>query len=80
MFLTVTTQAVRIRLLPRHGFEADDLADVPASLYVRGARTVARLATMPVLLRGFEVRSPFELIRVQFLVACLARIAANVLG
>ena len=78
MFLAVTTQAVRIRVLPRHGFEADDFAYVPATLDVRRARAVAGLATMSVLQRSFEVRSTLELVCVQILVACLAGIAPDI--
>ena len=64
MLLAVTTQAVRIRILPWHGFEADDLADVPTSLDVRGTGTVARLASMTIVQSSLEVRSPLELVRV----------------
>ena len=78
MFLAVTTQAAGIRILPRHGFEADNLAYVTAALYVRRARAVAGLATMPVLQSGFEVRSTLELVCVQFLVAGLAGIAPHI--
>src|SRR6476661_8211699 len=78
MFLAVTTQAVRVRILSRHGLETYDLAYVSAALDVCGAGTMAGLATVSVLQGGLEVGSPFKLVRVQILVACLAGIAANI--
>src|SRR6476661_10294103 len=79
MFLAVTTQAVRVRILSRHGLETYDLAYVSAALDVCGAGTMAGLATMSVLQGGLEVGSPFKLVRVQILVACLAGFTANIL-
>ena len=79
MFLTVTTQAVRIRVLPRHRFKTDDPAYIPAAFDMRGAGTMTGLATVPVVHSGLEVWSPFELVRVQILVAGLAGIAPNIL-
>jgi len=78
MFLAMTTQAMGVRFLPRHGFEADDLAYVSATIYVCGARTMAGLATMSVLQCGLEVWSPFELVGVQILVAGLAGVAPHI--
>ena len=79
MFLAVTTQAMRIRIQPRHRFETDDLAYIPATLYVRRARAVAGLTAMSVLQGVLEVWSPLEFVRVQILMARLAGIAAHVL-
>lgn len=78
MFLAVTTQATRIRILPRHRFKTDDLAYIPAALDVCGAGTMTGLATVSVFQSRFEVWSPLELVRVQILVACLARVAPNI--
>jgi len=79
VFLAVTTQAVLIRILPRHVLETDDFGYVAATFHVRRAGTVAGLATMSVLQSGLEVWGPFELVRVQILVACLAGIAPHIL-
>ena len=78
MFLSVATQAVRIRILPRHGLETDDLAYVTAALDMGGPGTMAGLAPVSIVHSGLEMWSPFELIRVQSLVACFASIAPNI--
>ena len=79
MFLTVATEAVSIRVLPRHRFETDDLAYIPAPLHMCGAGTMTGLATVSVVQSSLEVWSPFEPVRVQILVACLTGIAPNIL-
>ena len=76
--LSVASQAAAARLLPRHVFKADDLADIAAAFHVRRAGPVARLAAMSILQRRLEMRGLLKVFLIEILVTCLADIYANI--
>lgn len=78
MFLSVTSQAVRVRIFSRHGLKTDDLTHVSTAFYMCGTGTVTGLAAMPISQGGLEMWSPLKLVCVQILVACLAGIAPHI--
>jgi len=78
MVFAMTAQAMRVNVLFRHRFEADDFGDIPTALHVRRSGTVTRFAAVSVVQRSFEMGRVLELLLVEVFVTALANIAANI--
>jgi len=73
--LAVAGKASSVSFLSRQHLKADDLCNVAITRNVFGTRSMARLATTMFVPKScFEVRSVLEVLLVEILVTCLARI------
>jgi hypothetical protein len=78
--ITVAGEAAIGGLLLWQLAEPDDLADVSAAFYMRRTGTMTRLAAVPILQGGLEMRCIFEIVFENGVVARRARIRSKVFG